>query len=129
MSEKFVKYTTPIVALFFAAALGVTAATTIGTDITTEGALTVSGTTTISNSFTVDVAGGSDEFTVTDGAVETAGCNFYGTQSDINNAVGACGAGLTCDWYYDVASGPCYCNGTDWVDFSDDTTVCGAPDM
>ncbi len=46
MSEKITKFLTPIVVLFFAAALGVTAATTIGTDITTEGDITVDGTTT-----------------------------------------------------------------------------------
>lgn len=40
MSEKLTKLLTPVVVLFFAAALGVTAATTIGTDIETEGTIT-----------------------------------------------------------------------------------------
>ncbi|MCR4274722.1 MAG: hypothetical protein NUW02_01580 [Candidatus Campbellbacteria bacterium] len=48
MSEKITKYLTPVVALFFATALGVTAATTIGTDIVTGGILTVTGTSTLS---------------------------------------------------------------------------------
>ncbi len=39
MNPKLAHYLTPIVALFFATALGVTAATTIGTNIATEGAL------------------------------------------------------------------------------------------
>lgn len=43
MSEKITKYLTPIVALFFATALGVTAATTIGTDIVTEGIIAATG--------------------------------------------------------------------------------------
>ncbi|MEK7606171.1 MAG: hypothetical protein AAB458_01060 [Patescibacteria group bacterium] len=43
--EKFSKWLTPIVALFFSTALAVTAATTIGTNITTTGTFTASTTT------------------------------------------------------------------------------------
>lgn len=46
MNQKLAHYLTPIVALFFATALGVTASSTIGTDISTGGDLDVTGTTT-----------------------------------------------------------------------------------
>ncbi len=55
MSEKIAKYLTPIVALFFATALGVTASSTIGTDISTGGNLDVTGNTTLTG--TLDVTG------------------------------------------------------------------------
>jgi len=55
MSEKLTKFLTPIVALFFATASGVTAATTIGTDIVTGGDLEVTGNSTLTG--TLDVTG------------------------------------------------------------------------
>lgn len=55
MNPKLANYLTPIVALFFAAALGVTAATTIGTDIVTGGDLDVTGNSTLTG--TLDVTG------------------------------------------------------------------------
>ncbi len=54
MNPKLANYLTPVVALFFATALGVTASSTIGTDISTGGDLDVTGTTTTG----VLVAGG-----------------------------------------------------------------------
>lgn len=53
MSEKLVKFLTPIVALFFATALGVTAATTIGTNIVTGGDLDVTGNSTLTGTLGV----------------------------------------------------------------------------
>jgi len=95
MSEKLTKLLTPIVALFFATALGVTAATTIGTDITTDGDLTVTGSTTLSD--TLDVTGattlgalsvsGDTEFA--DGGVDAVGftVNLTG-ESGANISIG-----------------------------------------
>lgn len=55
MNPKLAHYLTPIVALFFATALGVTASSTIGTDISTGGNLDVTGNTTLTG--TLDVTG------------------------------------------------------------------------
>jgi len=53
MNQKLANYLTPIVALFFVAALGVTASTTIGTDITTGGNLDVTGNATVTGTLGV----------------------------------------------------------------------------
>ncbi len=55
MNPKLANYLTPVVALFFATALGVTASSTIGTDISTGGNLDVTGNTTLTG--TLDVTG------------------------------------------------------------------------
>lgn len=53
MNPKLANYLTPIVALFFATALGVTASSTIGTDISTGGNLDVTGNTTLTGTLGV----------------------------------------------------------------------------
>lgn len=75
MSEKLTKLLTPIVALFFATALGVTAATTIGTDITTGGDLDVTGNSTLTG--TLDVTGTS----TLAGLLTAVGADFSGPVS------------------------------------------------
>ncbi len=60
MPQSITKYLTPIVALFFATALGVTASSTIGTDISTGGNLTVTGTTTTAGLYASTTAEGAD---------------------------------------------------------------------
>jgi len=51
--EKFSKWLSPLVFVFFVAALGVTASTTIGTDITTGGNLDVTGNATVTGTLGV----------------------------------------------------------------------------
>lgn len=80
-------------------------------------------------SFAVDAAGGTDELGVAEGLVGLMGLNIYGA------ATGPTELGITCDGatagdlYFDNETELefCFCNGTNWVKFSDATTQCGDP--
>lgn len=148
MSEKLTKYLTPVVALFFATALGVTAATTVGTDIVTDGNLTVNGTVTFSSadllSLPVSVESGSGTTFDTGGD----GSNWEFTASGGGNIIFNPGTGettlqgrvrfvpqtsdpTTCDagtrgsvGYANVDDQLCFCNGVSWVWVASTTVSC-----
>lgn len=109
MSEKITKYLTPVVALFFATALGVTASSTIGTDITTGGNLDVTGNTTITG--TLGVTG-----------TTTLNSNvlFEGTSSEPVCDGGVAGAVR----YANGDNQLCFCNGTGWFQVGDPAVGC-----
>lgn len=149
MNQKLVNFLTPIVALFFAAALGVTAATTIGTDITTEGDLDVAGSATIGSMELVDV----DGFPTIDSPGDTVDLKIDNTgggdidieasgggEVTLNGAVRfpvqtgeptSCGQPTEGTLAYAANDGQfCFCNGTDWVLIASTTVTCvfSAPD-
>lgn len=105
----FLKYLSPIVAIFFAVALGVGAATVIGTDIETEGAITADGTITaatltapfvLADALQLSPIG--EEFEAPVCAVGTDGTLVYRTQTGVL----------------------CVCNGTDYVQVASTTQTC-----
>lgn len=147
MSEKLTKYLTPVVALFFATALGVTASSTIGTDITTEGEITtpvlnVAAGMVISSVLsvpTINVIGDTQDMKIDN----TGGGNILIEASaggevtlvdrvrlqPVNSEPIACGAGTTGTIFYNNTNGYlCVCDGTNHVKMSDEVTICSFAD-
>ncbi len=124
MSEKITKFLTPVVALFFAIALGATAATTIGTDIVTEGDLEVTGAATLDGGLTVT---GDVTFDVgVNGCVLVNNVNYCGAQGSEPYSCSGAGVGM----YFDTDDGEfCFCNGTGWGPIDGDSTAqCATPE-
>lgn len=129
--ERFSKWLTPIIALFFVTALSVTASSTIGTDISTGGDLTVDGATTFNGTVelwdTVTSGGGTTFNATGDGAGFTFSSSGGGaiafTTNCINvNGVNYCGSGMvfpySCaanqfgQYYNTTANEFCVCDGS-----------------
>lgn len=145
--EKFSRWLTPIVAIFFATALSVTASSTIGTDITTGGDLTVDGDATFQGSFvalpnsvtsgggtTFDTAGDGTNWTFTASGGGNIVLNPGSGETILQGRARfapaeaepvACGAGTAGTVVYSSgAHALCVCDGTDYVQVSDTAQAC-----